>query len=131
MHCDPISDMLTRIRNAVSVNHTSVLIRASKGCEGIARVLQEQGYIKGYDRINNGKFDELRIDLKYGPLGEKVINHISRYSKTSCRQYSKVSELPQVRGGLGIAVISTNKGVMTDRQCREINVGGEVLCLVY
>lgn len=131
MHCDPISDMLTRIRNAAKIDHPEVKVRASKACEGVARVLQEQGFINGYDRINNGKFDELRIELKYGPLGEQVINHISRYSKPSCRKYFSAADIPTVRGGLGVAIVSTNRGVMTDKQCREINVGGEVLCLVY
>ncbi len=129
-HCDPIADMLTRIRNAVRVEHPTTKIRANRVCEGIAKVLQDQGYITGYDRINNGAYDDLRIHLKYGPLGEKVIKDIRRCSKPSCRIYNNVSELPKVMGGLGIAIVSTNKGVMTDKQCRDQNVGGELLCQV-
>ncbi|MBN1763828.1 MAG: 30S ribosomal protein S8 [Sedimentisphaerales bacterium] len=130
-HCDPIADMLTRIRNAVSVEKPTVNIRASRVCEGVARVLKEQGYINDYDRINAGSHDELRIHLKYGPLGEKVIRHIQRYSKNSCREYCKVSDLPRIMGGLGITIVSTNMGVITDRECRQRNVGGEPLCIVY
>ena len=129
-HCDPVADMLTRIRNAVAVEHPTVNVRASRVCEGIAKVLQEQGYVSGYDRITAGNHDILRIQLKYGPLGEKVIRSIERRSKTSCRVYNKVKELPKVMGGLGIAVVSTNEGVLTDQQCRARNIGGEVLCLV-
>ena len=129
-HCDPVADMLTRVRNAVRVEHPTVNIRASRVCEGIAKVLQEQGYVKGYDRIAAENHDILRIQLKYGPLGEKVIRNIDRRSKTSCRVYCKVQELPTVMGGLGIAIVSTNEGVITDQQCRERNIGGEVLCMV-
>ncbi len=129
-HCDPVADMLTRIRNAVAVEHPTVNVRASRVCEGIANVLQEQGYVNGYDRIATDNHDILRIQLKYGPLGEKVIRSIERRSKTSCRVYNKVKELPKVMGGLGIAVVSTNEGVLTDQQCRTRNIGGEVLCLV-
>lgn len=129
-HCDPIADMLTRIRNAVNVEHPTVNVRASRVCQGIAQVLQEQGYITGYDRISAGSHDILRIHLKYGPLGEKIIRNIDRFSKTSCRAYCKVKDLPQVMGGLGIAVVSTNQGVLTDKQCRERNIGGEFLCIV-
>jgi len=129
-HCDPIADMLTRIRNATRVEHPTVNIRANHVCEGITRVLKEQGYIIDYDRISTGNYDMLRIHLKYGPLGEKVISEIQRVSKTSCRRYRKVKDLPKVMGGLGIAIVSTNQGVMTDRQCREKNVGGEMLCIV-
>jgi len=129
-HCDPVADMLTRIRNAVAVEHSTVNVRASRVCEGIAKVLQEQGYVNGYDRIAADNHDILRIQLKYGPLGEKVIRSIARRSKTSCRVYNKVKELPKVMGGLGIAVVSTNEGVLTDQQCRARNIGGEILCLV-
>ena len=129
-HCDPISDMITRIRNAVRVNHDEVSVRASRVCEGIARVLHEQGYIEGYDRISTGSYDMLRIKLKYSPLGEKVINEIHRGSKPSCRVYRNVKGLPSVMGGLGIAILSTNQGVLTDRQCQKKNIGGELLCTV-
>ena len=129
-HCDPIADMLTRIRNAVSVEHPTVNVKASRVCEGIAKVLKEQGYIADFDRISHGSYDILRVHLKYGPLGEKVIRDIKRSSKPSCRRYFKVDELPRIMGGLGIAVVSTNKGVMTDQQCRDLKVGGELLCTV-
>ena len=129
-HCDPISDMLTRIRNAVSVEHPEVSVKASRVCEGIAKVLQEQGFIKEYDRIETGNQDQLRIKLKYGPLGEKIIRQIKRSSKPSCRLYCSVDDLPKVMGGLGISIVSTNKGVLSDRQCREKNIGGELLCTV-
>ncbi len=130
-HCDPISDMLTRIRNAVRVERDEVEVKASRVCEGIARVLREQGYIEDYDRIETAnKQDILRIKLKYGPLGEKVIREIKRTSKPSCRVYCSVDELPVVMGGLGIAVVSTNKGVLSDQQCRESKIGGELLCTV-
>ncbi|MBI9015670.1 MAG: 30S ribosomal protein S8 [Phycisphaerae bacterium] len=130
-HCDPIADMLTRIRNAVSIENAEVLVKASRVCEGLAKVLKEQGYIQGYDRIETtDKQGLLRIELKYGPLGEKVINEIKRCSKPSCRVYCDVSELPKVLGGLGIAILSTNKGVISDQQCRQLNVGGELLCTV-
>ena len=130
-HADPISDMLTRIRNGVRTGHEEVKIKASSICEGIARVLQEQGYISGYDRIETAdKQGLIRVQLKYGRLGEKVIREIKRCSKPSCRVYKSVKDLPQIMGGLGIAIVSTNKGVMTDQQCREQKVSGELLCTV-
>jgi len=130
-HCDPISDMLTRVRNAIRVERNEVNIKATRVCEGIARVLQEQGYIIGYDCIETAnKQDILRLQLKYGPLGEKVINEIKRCSKPSCRRFCRVNEVPRILGGMGIAVVSTNKGVLSDQQCRERNLGGELLCTV-
>ena len=105
MHADPIADMLTRIRNAIHIEKENVNIKASGVCEGILKVLQEQGYIEGYDRIETAhKQDNLRIKLKYGPQGEKVIRTIKRCSKPSCRVYCTVKELPKVMGGYGIAV---------------------------
>lgn len=132
-HCDPIADMLTRIRNATRVEHAEVMVKASRVCEGVAKVLREQGYIESYDRIetgNMGNQDNLNIKLKYGPLGEKVIREIKRTSKLSCRVYCSVDKLPRVMGGLGIAIVSTNQGVLSDQQCREKKVGGEVLCTI-
>ncbi len=129
-HCDPIADMLTRIRNSVRNETAEVTVKSSCVCEGIAGVLLEQGYIAGYDRIETGHQPNLRIELKYGPLGEKIIHEIKRASKPSCRVYFSVSDMPQVMGGLGIGVVSTNMGVMTDKECREKNVGGELLCIV-
>ncbi len=130
-HCDPIADMLTRIRNAVEIDRDDVNVKASRVCEGIARVLQEQGFIKGFDKIETtDKQGVLRISLKYGPLGEKVIHDIKRCSKPSCRVYCTVDNIPQVMGGMGIAVISTSKGVMADYDARQQNMGGELLCTV-
>ncbi len=131
MHADPIADMLTRIRNALNTEKESVNVRASKVCEGVAQVLREQGYIMEYDRIpTDKKQDLLRIKLKYGPLGERVIHEIKRCSKPSCRVYCGVEEMPAVLGGLGVAIVSTNKGVLSDQQCREQRLGGELLCTV-
>jgi len=127
---DPIADMLTRIRNAVRISRKQVNIRASKTCEGIANVLKEEGYVEDFDVIDDGKQGILRIALKYDPEGRCVINEITRTSKPGRRVYSPVSELPYVLGGMGIAVVSTSKGVMSDRSCRKANVGGEILCTV-
>ncbi len=122
--------MLTRIRNAVRVRRHQVTIPSSKLKVGIARVLLEEGYIRGYDVIEDSKQGTLRIDLKYGPRGEDVIHAIRRESKAGCRVYRKVDALPRVLDGLGICVVSTPKGVLSDRQCREMKVGGELLCTV-
>ncbi len=104
-HADPISDMLTRIRNGNRTGHEEVNVKASSICEGIANVLTEQGYIRGYDRIDTAdKQGVLRVQLKYGPLGEKVIREIKRNSKPSCRVYKSVKDLPRILGGLGIAI---------------------------
>lgn len=127
---DPIADMLTRIRNAMRINENQVNVRASNICEGIASVLKSEGYIKDYDRIDDGKQGILRIFLKYSPEGQSAINEIKRVSKPGCRVYSTVDKLPKVLGGLGIAIVSTGKGVMSDKSCRENKIGGEVLCTV-
>lgn len=127
---DPIADMLTRIRNAVRTNKEQVKIRASNIAEGIASVLKKEGYIVDYDRIEDNKQGILRIKLKYDPEGRSVINSIERRSKPGRRVYSSVDDLPYVLGGLGIAVVSTSKGVMSDRNCRENKVGGEIVCMV-
>ncbi len=127
---DPIADMLTRVRNALRINAEQVNIKASNICEGIAAVLKKEGYIEDYDRIDDGKQGILRVTLKYDPQGESVINDIAKVSRPGRRVYSSVDELPHVLGGLGIAVISTSKGVMSDKECREANVGGEILCTV-
>ena len=131
MWSDPISDMLTRIRNAVRIRHKQVSIPSSKLKVGIARVLKEEGYIQGYDVIEDKKQGILRIDLKYGTRGEDVIRCIKRESKPSCRVYRGVEDIPRVLDGLGIAIVSTPSGVLSDRQCREKNVGGELLCTVH
>lgn len=130
MWSDPVADMLTRIRNAVRVGRKQVQIPSSGLKVGIAKSLQEEGYILGSDVIDDGKQGILRIDLKYGPRGEDVIHDIQRVSRGGRRVYRKSADLPRVMDGLGIAIVSTNRGVLSDRQCREQNLGGEVLCTV-
>jgi small subunit ribosomal protein S8 len=127
---DPIADMLTRIRNALRINKKQVEIRASNICEGIASVLKKEGYILDFDRIDDGKQGILRITLKYDQQGLPVINEVKRVSKLSRRVYSSVDELPRVLSGMGISIVSTSKGVMSDKDCRQANVGGEILCMV-
>jgi small subunit ribosomal protein S8 len=127
---DPIADMLTRIRNAMRINRNQVNVKASKICEGIAAVLKKEGYIEDFDRIDDGKQGILRITLKYDQDGQSIINEITRTSKPGCRIYSSVDKLPRVLAGMGIAIVSTSKGVMSDGNCREAKVGGEVLCTV-
>lgn len=131
MWSDPVADMLTRVRNAVRVHHPKVNIPSSKLKVGIAKVLKEEGYINGYTVIEDTKQGILQVDLKYGPRGEDVIRAVKRISKPGRRVYQSVGDLPHVLDGLGIAVVSTNKGVLSDRVCREQKVGGEVLCTVY
>ena len=127
---DPIADMLTRIRNAVRINKKQVSIRASKICEGIAAVLKEEGYIEDFDRIDDSRQGILRVTLKYDQDGRPVISEITRESKPGRRIYSSVGKLPHVLGGMGIAIVSTSRGVMSDRSCRKANVSGEILCMV-
>jgi small subunit ribosomal protein S8 len=127
---DPIADMLTRIRNANRVGRRMVLIPKSKICSGIAQVLKDEGYIEDVDVIEDSQQGQLRIKLKYSLSGDKVIHTIDRTSKPGCRVYRAVGELPSVLNGMGIVVISTSKGVMSDRKAREANVGGELLCTV-
>jgi len=122
--------MLTRIRNAVRTNKQQVNVRASKICEGIAAVLKKEGYIEDFDRIDDGRQGVLRIVLKYDQEGHPAISEIKRMSKPGCRTYAAIDKLPKVSGGMGIAVVSTSKGVISDRNCRENKVGGEVLCTV-
>lgn len=131
MWSDPVADMLTRIRNAARVRRSQVMIPASKVKTGIAKVLQEEGYIDGYDLIEDGKQGLLRVNLRYGPRGEDVIHSIQRFSRPGRRVYQRVTDLPRVLDGLGVAIVSTNRGVLSDRRCREENVSGEVLCTVY
>ncbi len=127
---DPIADMLTRIRNANRVGRRMVLIPKSKICTGIAQVLKDEGYIEEYDVIDDERQGQIRIKLKYSTTGEKVIHELDRESKPGRRVYRKVGDLPKVLNGMGIAVVSTSKGVMSDRRAREANVGGELLCIV-
>ncbi|MBO5469267.1 MAG: 30S ribosomal protein S8 [Lachnospiraceae bacterium] len=129
---DPIADMLTRIRNANTAKHDTVDVPASKMKEAIANILLEEGYIKAVDIVEEGKFKTIRITLKYGKdKNEKIITGIKRISKPGLRVYAGKDELPKVLGGLGVAIISTNKGVLTDKQAREAQVGGEVLAFVW
>ncbi|MBW8041003.1 MAG: 30S ribosomal protein S8 [Planctomycetes bacterium] len=127
---DPIADMLTRIRNASRINRSEVVIKASNICEGIAAVLKKEGYIEDCDRIDDSRQGILRVALKYDRNGQSIINEIKRISKPGCRIYSSVDKLPHVLGGMGIVVVSTSRGVMSDRSCRETKVGGEILCTV-
>ncbi len=127
---DPIADMLTRIRNAARIGRADVTSKASKVCEGVARVLKQEGYILDFDKIDDAKQGILRINLKYSEEGMAVISEIRRLSKPGLRVYSSVRDLPVVSGGMGIAIVSTSKGVMSDRNCRKENVGGELLCMV-
>jgi len=128
---DPIADMLTRIRNASAAGHDTVDIPASKMKKSIAQILLDEGYIKAYQIIDDGTQGVVRVTLKYGPSREKVITGLRRVSKPGLRVYAGAEELPRVLRGLGIAIISTSKGVMTDKAARAGNVGGEVLAFVW
>ena len=129
---DPIADMLTRIRNANTAKHDTVDIPSSKMKLAIADILVDEGYVAKYDLVANGNFKDIRITLKYGKdKNEKIIAGIKRISKPGLRVYAGKEDMPKVLGGLGIAIVSTNKGVMTDRKARELNVGGEVLAFVW
>lgn len=128
---DPIADMLTRIRNGNSANKTEVSMPSSKKLVEVARVIYEEGYIEGYTIEDTAPSKTLHITLKYGPKKAKVINGIRRISKPGLRKYAGVKDLPRVRGGLGTAIVSTSKGVMTDRDCRANGVGGEIIAFVW
>ncbi len=130
---DPIADMLTRIRNANTAKHDTVDVPASKMKTAIAEILLKEGYIKKFDLVDiDGGFKAIRITLKYGKdKNEKIISGLKRISKPGLRVYANAAELPRVLGGLGIAIISTNKGVLTDKDARKLNVGGEVLAFVW
>ena len=129
---DPIADMLSRIRNANTAKHDTVDVPSSKMKLAIAKILLDEGYIKSYELVENGKFNDIRITLKYGASkNEKIISGLQRISKPGLRVYANKEELPKVLGGLGVAIISTNKGVITDKEARKLGVGGEVLCFVW
>ena len=128
---DPISDMLTRIRNANSSKHESVTVPASNMKKAIAQILLEEGYIKGYQVTEDGKQGMIEIALKYGANKEKAISGLKRVSKPGLRVYASKEDLPRVYRGLGIAIISTSKGIMTDKKARLANVGGEVLAFIW
>ena len=129
---DPIADMLTRIRNANTSKHDTVDVPASKMKLAIADILVKEGYVAKYDLVEDGTAKNIRITLKYGKdKNEKIISGLKRISKPGLRVYAGKDELPRVLGGLGIAIISTNKGVVTDKKARELQVGGEVLAFVW
>lgn len=128
---DPIADMLTRIRNASSANHERVDIPGSRLKRALAQILKEEGYIRDFEWLPDAHQGTLRIYLKYGPNKSKVISGLRRISKPGLRVYAKRHEVPKVLGGLGVAVLSTSRGIMTDRQARQAGVGGEVLCFIW
>ena len=128
---DPIADFLTRIRNANMVMHEKVEIPASKTKIALAEILKNEGFIKDYEQIEDGKQGVIRVYLKYGPNREKVISGLKRISKPGLKVYCKKDEIPKVLGGLGIAIISTSKGIMTDKEARKLGLGSEVICYVW
>ena len=129
---DPIADMLTRIRNANTAKHDTVDVPASKMKISIADILLKEGYIKSYDLIEDGSFQTIRIALKYGAdKNEKIISGLKRISKPGLRVYASAEDMPKGLGGLGVAIVSTNKGVITDKEARALNIGGEVLAFVW
>ena len=127
---DLTADMLTRIRNAVSNRARQVMVLDNKLNRGVAKVLHEEGYIRSFELVADGRQGLIRVDLKYGPRGEMLIHHLERVSRTGCRVYRGVEELPRPMSGLGIAIVSTSHGVMSDRECREKRLGGEVVATV-
>jgi small subunit ribosomal protein S8 len=128
---DPIADLLTRIRNANLVHHDKVEIPASKIKRAIVQILKDEGFVRDYEVLADGKQGILRVSLKYGPERDRVITGIKRISKPGLRVYAKREQLPKVLGGLGIAIISTSQGLMSDKQARKSNLGGEVLAFVW
>lgn len=131
MMTDPIADMLTRIRNGSNAKHKSVEIPSSKMKKDVAQILLDEGFIDGFNVTENDTQDVMTIDFKYGPSEEKVISGIKRISKPGLRVYVKSNEVPKVLGGLGVAIISTSQGVVTDKVARRNGVGGEVICYVW
>jgi len=131
MMTDPIADMLTRIRNALAAGHKTVEAPASRIKEGIAQVLKKEGYIEDCRTAGDPPQRLIKIYLKYGPLGEKAIKEIDRVSKPGRRVHRSAGDLPYVHNGLGISVVSTSRGILSDRECRKLNTGGEVLCSVF
>jgi small subunit ribosomal protein S8 len=128
---DPISDFLTRIRNAQQAGHRRVDVPASKMKRAMTKILLDKGYIQNFLDIDDGKQGLIRIFLKYDHYGQPVIKKLTRVSRPGLRKYSKSAEVPRVLNGLGIAIVTTSQGVMTDKEARKLNVGGEVLCHVY
>ena len=128
---EPVADMLTRIRNANTAGHATVDIPASKIKKNIAEILVKEGYIKGYEVVAGETQDIIRVTMKYGPEKTKVISGIKKISKPGLKVYAKANEVPKVLGGLGIAIISTSSGLVTDKEARKLGVGGEVICYVW
>ena len=128
---DPIADMLTRIRNANTVGHETVEIPASKMKKAIAEILKEEGYITDFDVIEDDKQGMIKVTMKYGANKERVISGIKKISKPGLKVYAKANDVPKVLGGLGIAIISTSKGIVSDKEARKLGVGGEVICYVW
>ena len=128
---DPIADMLTRIRNANTAGHSTVEIPASKMKKSIAGILKEEGYIEDFEVIEDNKQGVIKVTMKYGPDKERVISGIKKISKPGLKVYAKADDVPKVLGGLGIAIISTSNGLITDKQARKLGVGGEVICYVW
>jgi small subunit ribosomal protein S8 len=131
VNTDTIADTLTRIRNALQRRKATVDVLASNTCRGILSVMRAEGYVQGYDEIDDGRQGIIRVQLKYGPDGERVMTHLKRESKPSRRVYHKASEVAPVLGGLGVAIYTTPQGVVSDRQARRHNVGGELLCTIW
>ncbi|MFN6145481.1 MAG: 30S ribosomal protein S8 [Planctomycetota bacterium] len=130
MMTDPIADMLTRMRNALMSGATNCVVPGSRLKVAILDTLKREGFIHNYEVAADGPRSAIRVEFRFGPEGERVISSLARFSKPGCRRYRTVNDLPQVRGGLGIAIVSTNQGVLSDRECRQRRVGGEVLCTV-
>ncbi|MGB3367823.1 MAG: 30S ribosomal protein S8 [Acidaminobacteraceae bacterium] len=128
---DPIADMLTRIRNANTVRHTSVDVPSSNVKKKLAEILLNEGFIKSFNVIDDDKQGLIRIELKYGEQKERVISGLKRISKPGLRVYARKNEIPKVLGGLGVAIISTSNGIVTDKEARKLDVGGEVLCYIW
>jgi small subunit ribosomal protein S8 len=131
MMTDPIADMLTRIRNALRIERTYVDMPASKVKVGLAEALQREGYVWDHEIIEQKPQDVLRVNLKYGPNGERVIQTIDRVSKPGCRVYSNVRSMPEVQQGMGVVILSTPQGILSNREARKQGVGGEVLCRIW
>ena len=128
---DPLADMLTRIRNAYAARHQKVDVPISKLKLEVARILKEEGFINNYKVIGDGVRRNIRVYLRYGPKGEQVVSKIVRVSKPGCRVYTGSATIPKVLGGIGISILSTSRGLMTDRQARREKVGGEIICRLY
>lgn len=131
MIIDPIADMLTRLRNAITAKQDSVIIPASKEKEAIANILLEEGYVKSVEKITDKSIKSIKVEIKYDENGNSAIFGLKRISKPGLRVYASIDKLPKVIGGMGISIISTNKGILTDKKARELKVGGEVLAYVW